>query len=101
MLYLSSISLWEVAMLERKRRIILSQPCLQWLEKALEAPGLTLENISPSIASESVLFPESFQGGPADRLIVATARILQACVITRDSRILKYAQEGYISCIEV
>jgi len=40
-LYLSAISLWEVAMLEKKGRIILHQPCHQWLSQALEVPGLT------------------------------------------------------------
>lgn len=100
-LYISAISLWEVAMLEKIGRIILHQPCLQWLEQALETPGLFLESISPLIAVESSNLPGEFHGDPADRLIVATARSLQAHLITRDSRILQYSQKGHVLCIDV
>ena len=97
-LYLSSISLWEIAMLEERKRIIFHQPCLQWLEQALESPGLSVENISPLIAVESSRLPGDFHGDPADRLIVATARSLQAKLITRDSKIIHYAaQSGYVN----
>lgn len=98
-LYLSSISLWEIAMLEERKRIVLHQPCLQWLEQALESPGLVVENISPLIAVESSRLPGEFHGDPADRLIISTARTLQAKLITRDSKILHYAESGYIPCL--
>ena len=97
-LYLSAVSLWEIAMLEGKKRITLHQPCLQWLEKALESPGLTIETISPLIAVESSRLPGDFHADPADRIILATTRSLQAKLITRDSKILRYAQSGYIRC---
>ena len=100
-LYISAISLWEVAMLEKKKRIILHQPCLQWLTQSLEVPGLKLENISPLIAAESANLPGEFHGDPVDRLIVATARSLQAHLITRDSKILHYAQSGHVLCIKI
>lgn len=100
-LYLSAISLWEIAMLEKKGRIVLHQPCFQWLKQALEAPGLTVENISPSIAVESSQLPGDFHGDPADRLIIATARILQATLITRDSKILQCVQNKYVKCFQI
>lgn len=100
-LYLSSISLWEIAMLEKRGRIVLHQPCFQWLEQALEVPGLKIENISPLIAAESSQLPGEFHGDPADRLIVATARALQAKLITRNSKILHYSQSGHIECIKI
>jgi len=100
-LYISAISLWEVTMLEKKGRIILHQPCHQWLEQALEVPGLTVENISPLIAVESSQLPGEFHGDPADRLIVATSRTLQAMLITRDSKILHYSKSEHIQCIKI
>jgi PIN domain nuclease of toxin-antitoxin system len=100
-LYLPAISLWEIAMLEKKGRIVLHQPCLKWLEEALEVPGLIVENISPLIAAESSQLPGEFHGDPADRLIVATARALQAKLITRDVKILHYSQSGHIECIKI
>lgn len=100
-LYLSAISLWEIAMLEKRGRIILHQPCLQWIEQALEAPGLTVEPLSPLVAVESSQLPGDFHGDPADRLIVATARSLQAKLITRDAKILRYGQSSHIECIKI
>lgn len=95
-LYLSAISLWEFVMLEKKGRIILHQPCLQWLEHALKSPELILEPLSPLIAVESSQLPGEFHGDPSDRLIVASARALGATLITRDHQILQYAKNGHI-----
>ena len=100
-LYLSFISLWEIAMLEQRGRIVLHQPCLQWLEEALEVPGLLIENISPLIAVESTQLPGEFHGDPADRLIIATTRALQATLITRDTKILSYGQSGHVQCLKI
>lgn len=99
-LYLAAISLWEIAMLEKKGRITLHQPCLQWLEQALEVPGINVVPLSPLVAVESSYLPGDFHGDPADRLIIATARSLQAKLITRDSKILHYALSGHIQCIQ-
>ena len=74
---------------------------MQWALQALETPGLFLENISPLIAVESSNLPGDFHGDPADRLIVATARSLNAHLITRDAKILYYAKQGDVLCIEV
>jgi PIN domain nuclease of toxin-antitoxin system len=97
---ISAISLWEISMLEAKGRIILTQPCLNWIEKCLEAPGITLCPITPEIAVQSASLPGTFHGDPADRLIVSTARIFGAPLVTRDQKILDYAKEEYIECIK-
>jgi PIN domain nuclease of toxin-antitoxin system len=67
----SAISLWEIAMLENKGRIILSLPLLPWLKAALSAPKMKLLPITPEIAARSVSLP--MHGDPADRIIAATA----------------------------
>src|SRR6476620_8941052 len=38
-LMVSTISVWEMAMLDAKRRITLSMDCSTWVERALAAPG--------------------------------------------------------------
>jgi PIN domain nuclease of toxin-antitoxin system len=73
----------------------------QWIEQALNVPGLSVENISPLIAVESSQLPGKFHEDPADRLIVATARALQAVLLTRDSKILNYGQSRYIECVKI
>jgi len=100
-LYLSAISLWEIAMLENKGRIILSEPCLLWLQQATSIPGLNLVPLSAEISVDSVNLPKSFHGDPADRIIVATARQFNAVLFTRDKKILSYAKEGYVESVEI
>lgn len=98
-LSVSTISLWELAMLERKGRIALGCSVHDWIKKALGFPGLSLANISPKIAIDSCNLPDEFHKDPADRIIVATARTNNRTLITRDTRILDYAESGYLSCL--
>jgi PIN domain nuclease of toxin-antitoxin system len=42
---------------------------------------------------------EAFYRDPADRLIVATARVANALLMTRDRRILDYAARGHLTTI--
>ncbi len=100
-IYVSAISLWEISMLEKAGRIVLHEPCLQWLKQAIEASGVNIANLTPDIAVESSNLPGDFHSDPADKIIVATARILQAKLITRDAKILKYSQTSHIECIKV
>ena len=95
-LYLSAISLWEISMLAKKGRITLEIPCLKWIDQALQMPGLELVPLTPAIAVESSFLPGDFHGDPADRMIVATARVIQATLITRDVKIINYGQQGYM-----
>jgi PIN domain nuclease of toxin-antitoxin system len=72
----SAISVWEVAMLEAKGKISLSRPVDDWVQAALRAPGVSLLPLSPDIAIESTRLPGAPGGDPADRILMASARIL-------------------------
>lgn len=87
-LVVSDISLWEVAMLHGLGRIHLTIPLREWLEKAVSPPLVRRQDISPAIASELALLPDSFHRDPADRILVATARVLGLTLLTRDRRIV-------------
>ncbi|HVV45238.1 MAG TPA: type II toxin-antitoxin system VapC family toxin [Bryobacteraceae bacterium] len=95
-LLVSAISVWEIAMLESKNRIQLQKPCGQWAEQALTMPGLSLAPLSPAIAIESNYLPGDFHGDPADRIIVATARVMGARLLTSDKDIRAYGRHGYL-----
>ena len=97
----SVISVWEVGMLESKGRINLSIPCQEWVQQALQAPGIALAPLSPAIALASSRLPGQFHGDPADRILVATARALQADLITRDRKIIDYGQRGHVSVAKI
>jgi PIN domain nuclease of toxin-antitoxin system len=89
-LYLSVISCWEVAKLVEKGKLRFNMPVRQWIEGALMLPGVQLEGLSPDICVESTELPGSFHGDPADQIIVATARVLGAEVVTSDRQIRDY-----------
>ncbi len=94
-----AIAVWELAMLEARGRITLAIPCPEWVGDALAAPGFALAPISPDVAVESVRLPPPFHDDPADRLIVATARVAGAALVTRDPRILDYGARGHLRVI--
>jgi PIN domain nuclease of toxin-antitoxin system len=86
----SAISCWEVAKLAERGRLTLPCPVLEWLQQALSYPGVRLIELSPRICAESAQLPGEFHLDPADQIIVATARILDAPLVTADGRNLEY-----------
>ena len=68
----SAISCFEVAWLERHRRISLPFKTTEWLEKALSQSGISLLPITPGIATRAVDLPEH-HSDPQDRIIIASA----------------------------
>jgi PIN domain nuclease of toxin-antitoxin system len=95
-IFIPSICMWEIAMLASKERISLSENTLDWIKNVTSAPGVSVQPLSPEIAYESCILPGDFQGDPADRMIVATARILDAPLLTFDNQILKYGEKGFV-----
>ena len=87
-LLISDISLWEISTLTRLGRLRLQYPLRDWLERAVAPPLVRRIGISPAIAAEVASLPDSFHRDPADRLLVATARILGATLLTADNRII-------------
>ena len=90
-LLVSDISLWEVATLHGLGRIRLAVPLREWLDKATAPPLVRRHGISPAIAAAVAALPDSFHRDPADRILVATARILGATLLTQDQRIVDAA----------
>jgi PIN domain nuclease of toxin-antitoxin system len=95
----SPVSAWQIGLLVRKGRIRLDLEPLAWLERFLSLPGVRLTPLGVAAAIASSFLPEPFQGDPADRLLVATARTLPAILITRDARILSYAEAGHMRAL--
>ncbi len=98
-IFISAISIWEIAMLVSKDKIILNVPCLTWVSSALSLPGVNLVHLTPPIAVESCQLAGNFHGDPADRILVATAKIEDLILITHDKKILKYCQNEDIKTI--
>ena len=88
--YLSSISVLEVSQLVRKGRLIMATDLWQWLSEGLAMPGLRVLNLDPELAYQSTVIPGEFHADPADRILVASARMLDATLITKDAQISAY-----------
>jgi len=87
--YLSAISLWEAAMLVERRRIAISGSIVAWLEAASDPRAVHVVPITPAIAAETAVLPQSFHRDPADRIIVATSRALDVPLLTHDRVVLE------------
>lgn len=88
--YIASISLWEFAMMAQRGRIQLNITPQEWLSVALNVAHIQVLHLSEDIALESCNLPGDFHKDPADRLIVATARVHKLPLITKDQKIRKY-----------
>jgi len=88
---ISAISLWEIAKLVERKRLILPCPTLEWFRQALSYPGVRILDLTPEIALESTQLPGEFHRDPADQIIVATARLKDCPLITSDEKIIHYS----------
>lgn len=85
---LSDISLWEVATLVSLGRLAVTVPLREWLENAAAPPLVRRCAVSPAVAAAVAALPDDFHRDPADRIIVATAQVHGATLLTRDRRIV-------------
>ena len=88
--FISSISIWEFAMMAAKKKIELKISSSQWLSRAIDETGIGVIELSPDIAADSCHLPGNFHKDPADRIIVSTARVHNLTLLTKDQRILDY-----------
>lgn len=98
-LYLSQISMWEIALKASRERIELDRPLRQWMHKALDFPGLLIAPISADVAIGSAELPSGFHGDPADRIIAATARVEGLTLVTHDKKLLQLSKRGFLKAL--
>jgi len=96
----SAISVWEIAQLEALGRLDLSIDVRTWVGRALTFPGVRLKGLSPSIAIESTRLPGVPHRDPADRILIATTRLIGASLVTCDDAVLEYAKKGHVRVVD-
>jgi PIN domain nuclease of toxin-antitoxin system len=89
----SPVSIFEIVALHTSGRLRLSGPAEGWIRESLSAGGVRLAEMTPSIAIDAGAIPRSALADPLDRLLVATARQLDATFLTADQQILQYARD--------
>jgi PIN domain nuclease of toxin-antitoxin system len=101
--FVSPISAWEVGLLSRPRS---RRPAVQfipdpktWFQRVMAGPGIREAPLTAEIAIDASHLPGELHGDPGDRLIVATARHFGMPIVTRDRRLLSYADAGHVAAI--
>lgn len=100
-LYISAISIWEITMLAKKKRLIFQMPCLEWIDQSINFIGAEIIALTPAITVDSCNLPGKFHQDPADQIIVASARVFNLALMTRDERILQYARQKHLKSIRI
>lgn len=91
-LVISAISVWEICLIVKAKRLILHVDINTWLSDLAAVPNLQIISIDTNIAKTSVFLPGWLHKDPADRIIVATALRLASPIITADAKIRAYTQ---------
>lgn len=99
-LLVSAITPWEIAMLVSKGRLALERDVGEWIAAALALPGIQLVPLSPEIAVASTRLPGMLHADPADRILAATVRHVNALLVTEDQRLLDYGAAGYLRVLK-
>ena len=85
-----TVSTLEIARLAWAGDLILQIPLDEWVERSLADLRADSIPVTHKIAVEAYRLPEAFHRDPADRQIVACARVHELTVATADARLLHY-----------
>ncbi len=83
------ISLWEIVMLVRKKRIEINISYIEFINLVLSSNNYILKGITPEIAELSTLLSTEISQDPADRIICATALTMKMPLVTADKNLRK------------
>jgi len=95
-LWLSSISIWELIMLHQKKRILHDEDIETWIPQALRALPLQEAAITHEVARETGRLQLAHRD-PADRLLVATAKLFELTLVTADERLMEIREVPVLS----
>lgn len=87
-LIISDISIWEISMLIKKRRLEIETTAAHFINLYLQSRNVSVQAISPEIAELSVNFGSEINNDPADRIISATSVIHNSRLVTADQNLL-------------
>jgi PIN domain nuclease of toxin-antitoxin system len=85
--FLSPVTVWEILVLAGKGRLDLGHNPQQWIARSLQETGATEAPLTHEIARMSRML--GLHEDPADRFLVATAKVLDLHLVTADEKILR------------
>lgn len=78
------ISLWEIAMLIKKKRAIIDISYIEFINLIRSSNNYVFKGLSPEVAELSVNLSSEINKDPADRIICATSVLNNAPLVTAD-----------------
>ena len=90
--YLSEVSVWEIALLVDTGRVDLDIPVDAWVQRFLDPPGIEPVPLEYLAAARSYRLHDLEHRDPADRLLIATAIELACPLVTYDERITRFGE---------
>ncbi len=87
----SPVTLFEITALHTHGRLQLTRTPQQWIRESLSGYGVYLAEFGADAAIDAGGIPKTALADPIDRLLVATARELDAPLVTADRQILRFA----------
>jgi len=83
------ISLWEIAMLMKKKRIEIGVPYREFITLVQASRNYIYYGITPEIAELAAQLSSDINLDPADRIICATSIITRTSLVTADTNLRK------------
>ncbi len=100
-LWIASMSLWEVAMLDSRGRVEVEPDALSWMRRSLAGPSRAVAPITPEIAVLSTRLPDAPVADPIDRILLATARVENMTLVTADRKLIDYGKRNHLKVLAV
>lgn len=95
--FVSAISLGELACLQDRGRITLTKHWRTWWDELLKFTGWICLPITDQVMAEAYSLPPPIHRDPADLSLIATARLERLTLVTTDRKILDYPHVATIS----
>lgn len=87
---ISAFSFWEIALLMEHHRLTLPSDLQTWMAAVEAINGMQFIPVDHQIAVASVQLPVGLHKDPADRILVATAMLLNIPIVTADQKMHAY-----------
>lgn len=87
-LWLSPVSVWELTILQRKRRLNMPPDLPSWVAASVKDLELTEAPLTIDVAL-AVLSMDFPHGDPADHLLAASAKVFDLTLVTADQNLIR------------
>jgi PIN domain nuclease of toxin-antitoxin system len=98
-LYLSPASAWEIGKLVAAKKLRLPIEPLDYFKKFASTQGVSVCELTSEIMVRSSFLPDLEHKDPMDCILIATARVNNYTIITRDRAILAYGRQGHVKTL--